>query len=515
MTGEPVRRATVAVLSDPDSQTVASVKSDNEGHFALTRLPAAKYQLTASKRGFRTAFYDEHEEFSSAIVTGPDQDTSGLQFKLTPGAVLRGVVTGDGGDPVEGARVMLFLKPKLSRLGARTVQVDAATTDDTGAYEFSNLAAGEYLVAVTAEPWFALHRSGNGAGSGASGGAGEKPQSEALAALDVAYPVTFFDSTTEEGAATPIALAGGSAETANINMHAAPALRLLVETPRRRDGSIARPELRQSIFGTQVSAESLGLFDAMRTGSVEFNGVSPGHYELAQGDPPRVVELDATASQQVEASAGTPTVAVTGTVRTASGAPAPNDVNVQMTWLEGTHGQDPMQALARKGRFTFGAAPPGTWAVAADSAGPGGGGRALPVVAIAVDGKAHAGNQVTVNDRPLEMTVTVTQGETKIRGFARKGGKGFAGAMIVLAPKNLASLRALVRRDQSDSDGSFLLQDVAPGDYTVVAIEEGWELDWTRPDVMARYLPGGTAVTVSSQPEKNMALSEAVRVQAR
>jgi len=136
-------------------------------------------------------------------------------------------------------------------------------------------------------------------------------------------------------------------------------------------------------------------------------------------------------------------------------------------------------------------------------------------VAIAVDGKAHAGNQVTVNDRPLEMTVTVTQGETKIRGFARKGGKGFAGAMIVLAPKNLASLRALVRRDQSDSDGSFLLQDVAPGDYTVVAIEEGWELDWTRPDVMARYLPGGTAVTVSSQPEKNMALSEAVRVQAR
>jgi len=32
---------------------------------------------------------------------------------------------------------------------------------------------------------------------------------------------------------------------------------------------------------------------------------------------------------------------------------------------------------------------------------------------------------------------------------------------------------------------------------------------------MARYLPGGTAVTVSSQPEKNMALSEAVRVQAR
>ena len=89
-TGEPIRRATVAALSEEDSHTVAAVESDNDGRFSLPNLPAAKYQLTASKRGYRTAFYDEHDEFNSAIVTGIDQETGSLVFKLVPGGVIRG-----------------------------------------------------------------------------------------------------------------------------------------------------------------------------------------------------------------------------------------------------------------------------------------------------------------------------------------------------------------------------------------------------------------------------------------
>ena len=120
-------------------------------------------------------------------MTGPDQDTTHLEFKLTPGAVLRGVVTSDDGEPVAGARVMLFKRPKLPAAGERTAQVDAAITDDTGSYEIGDLAAGEYLLAVVADPWYAVH---------------EGTQAKRNAALDVAYPVTYFDSTTEERSAT-------------------------------------------------------------------------------------------------------------------------------------------------------------------------------------------------------------------------------------------------------------------------------------------------------------------------
>jgi hypothetical protein len=139
----------------------------------------------------------------------------------------------------------------------------------------------------------------------------------------------------------------------------------------------------------------------------------------------------------------------------------------------------------------------------------------LPILSTSVGGRAHAGNQVTVKDRPLALVVTLSQGGTRIEGFARKGGKGAAGVMVVLAPKDAAGLRALARRDQSDSDGSFSLRDVAPGQYTVVAIEDGWELDWARAGVLSRFLAQGIPVTVTDRSGQRIRLSAPVPVQSR
>lgn len=111
-TGGPVRGATVAVLAVEDSRRIASTQTSNDGRFVFEGLVAAKYQLIASKRGYSTAAYDEHEEFSSAVVTGEGLDTSDLVFRMAPGAVLRGVISADGGDPVANAQVMLFQKPR-------------------------------------------------------------------------------------------------------------------------------------------------------------------------------------------------------------------------------------------------------------------------------------------------------------------------------------------------------------------------------------------------------------------
>ena len=67
----------------------------------------------------------------------------------------------------------------------------------------------------------------------------------------------------------------------------------------------------------------------------------------------------------------------------------------------------------------------------------------------------------------------------------------------------------MFRRDQSDGDGSFSLPGVIPGTYTVVAIEKGWELEWTNPAVLQKYLGSGTAVTV--QPNSKQDLKVAVQ----
>jgi len=496
-TGEPVRRATVAALSEDNGQIVQSTQTDAEGRFALEHLPAGKYPLTASRRGFRTSFYDEHDDYNSAIVTGPDQDTSHLVFRLMPGAVLHGVVTGDGGDPAENASVILFRREHGSADGEgkdAIRQDDGTMTDDTGAYEFSNLRAGEYYLAVVATPWYAMHAPVRSAGTNED------------SSLDVAYPVTFFDSTTNEAAATPIELEAGSRQEADISLHEVPALRLQVAAPRRGSG-IVQPELRTIVFGAQVLAEGGGYGDPLHTGMVEFSGVAPGRYELVQGDPPRISELDAGSSGVVDPNAGAPAVTVTGMLRSATGAPVPENVNLELDPVDGRN-QAGMQINARKGEFRFDAVPGGLWSIAASAQG-----NSLPVVAVAAAGAVTPGNQFAVRDRSVSIVATISSLLSRVQGFARNDGRGVPGAMIVLVPRQPSAYRALVRRDQSDSDGSFSLRDVPTGQYTVIAIQDGWKLDWTDRETMTRYLSRGVPVTVSDQAGGMVRLSDAVPVQ--
>jgi hypothetical protein len=517
LTGDPVPHATVTALTEEDSQTVAAVQSDPEGYFSLEALAAAKYQLAASKRGFRSASYDEHDNYSTAIVTGPGQDTESLTFKLTPSAILRGVVTTEGGDPVEGASVMLFKKPRPNEPARHITQFSDAATDDTGTYEIGALPAGEYLVAVKADPWYALHQARKPGQSFSIDGAAA---SDASASLDVAYPITFYDGTTDESSAAPIALSGGSREQADITLHAVPALRLAVETPRKPDGSVARAELRETVLGMPISVVSAGSMDAMHTGSTDFYGVAPGHYELTQGDPPRVAELDAATSQQIDATLGTPKVMVSGILRTASGSPPPAQIQMLISSIDGA--RQPFSTPCVHGKFSFPSVPQGNWQLAVQTSS----GTQLRIASVATGSRAHPGSQFVLGDQPLSLVVTVTESATRIQGFAKvpdasitasapQGWHGVPGVMIVLVPSDLTSMPDLARRDQSDSDGSFSLRDVVPGQYTVVAIQDGWELDWSRPEVISRYLPGGNPVTVTANSGKVINLSAPVLVQVK
>jgi hypothetical protein len=143
-------------------------------------------------------------------------------------------------------------------------------------------------------------------------------------------------------------------------------------------------------------------------------------------------------------------------------------------------------------------------------------GKTLTVTSLTINGRIHPGNQLMVRDKPIQLVATVSQSETHVEGFTRnEKGKGQPGVMMVLVPKEMAAFLSLVRRDQSDSDGSFSLRDVAPGQYTVVAIQDGWELDWGRPEVIGRYLSHGVTVTVTENSGKLLKLSEAVQVQSR
>lgn len=240
---------------------------------------------------------------------------------------------------------------------------------------------------------------------------------------------------------------------------------------------------------------------------VEIDGVAPGHYSVEEPGR-RSMEIDATGNQDVDMASAVPIVPVELKVTMSDGKPPPKPL--QMTLV--SEGTTPARFEAHvdpKGLAKFAPVGPGRWNVMAQS-----GTLALAVVSTQTGATPVADSRIVVRDKKVSGTVVLALGKTNIQGFAQKGGKGEAGVMVVLVPKNPDASLAQFRRDQSDSDGSFLLRDVAPGDYNVVAIEDGWEMNWARGEVISKYVAGGVPVRVSAGAPQ-MRLNRAIQVQAR
>ena len=86
---------------------------------------------------------------------------------------------------------------------------------------------------------------------------------------------------------------------------------------------------------------------------------------------------------------------------------------------------------------------------------------------------------------------------------------------MVLVPKDPELHRDRFRRDQSDLDGTFSLQGVVPGSYTVLAIDNGWELDWSQLVVLAAYLKRGRSVEIANQTGRTVDVGEPIDVQSK
>ena len=83
----PLARCRVTITDAKNAGQRAEYVTGDDGHFEF-HVPAGKYSLGGAKRGFISAGYNQHEQFSTAIVTGADLDTESLILRLAPNAVL-------------------------------------------------------------------------------------------------------------------------------------------------------------------------------------------------------------------------------------------------------------------------------------------------------------------------------------------------------------------------------------------------------------------------------------------
>jgi hypothetical protein len=502
--GSVLARARVTIRDATNPKDVQSLLTGDDGHFEF-RVKAGKYALQGAKRGFITADYDQHEQFSTAIVTGAGFDTENIVLKLAPSAVLGGKILDESGDPVRQANVALW-REDHSTGESRIVRFRNDVADDQGVYEFTPLDGGTYFLSVSATPWYAVHPT-----SSVQEGAPVVP-AVVDRALDVVYPTTYYAGATDSEDATPIPIRGGDRLELDLHLVPVPALHVIFRGEHDGENNYPIPVLQQRAFDGVDFQRGQNNIQVISPGVFEMT-TAPGKYAVRLSGPTpnsRISEVEISQDhQEVDTSSGEALSDIAASVHVLGEDSVPNELFVVLR--DGQRRGADVRRVSSQGEVAFANVAPGTYDLVAGSPN-----NAYSVVRITFQGHETSGHTLKVPaGSSLSLSLSLVGGSARVDGYAKHAGKAIAGAMVVLIPKHPEANRELFRRDQSDLDGSFSLQRVIPGAYTVIAIADGWDLDWSQPGVISKYAGRGQTIVVPRQGSQSIQLPDSVEVQPK
>jgi hypothetical protein len=489
-TNQPLNHVLVTITGQGRRATQAMYLTGADGGFGFSNLPAGKYQLAAMKEGYPRQSYLEDEGYSTAIVAGPGIDTAHIVFPLKPPATLSGSVFDDHGDPVHQAQVHLLRKSVVEgRLGVR--QSEQKVTDSSGGFSFDDLTPGAYLLAVSGQPWYARNFANQNPAM--------PSQESGVVSRDVAYPLTYYGDTSDPASATPVDIREGVQAKLQITLHAVPAVH--VSMPGADMQSQGGMNAQVSAIGPDGVEIGLASGISWINGQASMNGLAPGRYIFnimnvnpakGGGQPQqmgrKLVDLDKNTMLDPSEPEK---ISISGKLNLEGKSAREAGQPVTLFLRNENTGPGAQATVAEDGSFQFESnfLRPGRYTVQMANA-PG-----LYLKSIVATGAKYSNGSLDISGGDVQLAVTAAAGAKQLDGLAVKDDKPFAGATVLLLPKN-AGLTSQIRRDQSDSDGSFTLPEVVPGDYNLLAIDDGHQLAYQDPAVIKRYLPNAQAVTV-------------------
>jgi hypothetical protein len=502
LTKAPLSKVTLSLTSTSDRGNVLfAAVSDAEGKFHLLGVPPGKYSLTGQRNGFRSQALDQHGTFATAIVVGPNSDASQLLFRMRPSTGLTVAVVDEENQPVRSAHVMLFSQRVIDGENALSV-ASGSNTSDTGHAAFRSLEPGTYYARVIAQPWYSQR---NLPFRQDPANAVEPPRGP----LEVAYPVTWYGGSADLTSAAPIAVESGSHPTVTVALQPVPSVRVRVPLP-------AESGRRHSFV--QVFAEApagpnvyMNAVPQQMPDGILLMGLAPGRYVFEIQDPSSNVDTgdgalriekirqtphlfikaDVTGDMTLPLSAA-PAASLVGKV--VSEVPVlPANATLNLNAESGGSGRSDVSVSVDENLvFKSGEKKilPGRYRVASPIP-------EMEVTSVAVNGQpAKPGNVVTLPAGTVSLVVNLGQHRTAtVNGLVVEQDKPTSGIPVYLMPSSETSGGAGVFQEQSDSDGSFSIN-VKAGKYIGVAIEDGYDLEYARPEIMKPYLAAGTVFEV-------------------
>lgn len=540
-TGRPVRRA-VVTLGSSDLRASAAVVTDDTGTFSFADLPAARYSLGVGRPGFVSMSYGAKRPNrpGSNISLAAAERRTGIELRMSPGAVISGVVRSQAGDPVSGARIIV-LRPSVSYdIGERTLSPVnigfAEATDDRGIYRVYGLPAGDYYVVVapslyvpsvvpdlraisTSELEWALRLLAN------PSAVVTPPPTPARSVNTAAmfYP----GSPTQAGASIVSLKAGEERQGIDVTMSLVQTS-TLTGTVVSNEGPLPDNLQLNIIAHDTIPGIPFAGFGSARVdanGKFVSGGLTPGDYTVTV----RVGNAGRGGAVQASTQFGMSTVSISGddaavTVRLESGVEVsgtlvfngdatkpPTDFTKIRVTLTPVRSRTPTLGVPgvtadAEGHFIFKGVTPGRYNVSASGAPTpwllrsaiANGADALDAP-ITVDRADVGGIALTFSDRSTELTGDLLDA----------AGKPVSDYFIIVYAADRKFWTPSSRRIQSlrpATDGRFRVANLPPGDYLIAAVTDVEQGEWYDPSFLAQLVDASTKITLAEGEKKVQSL---------
>lgn len=493
--------------------------ADEHGRFSISVPSAGMWRVVGSARGYVTQAYDEHQFYSSGIVVTAASPVADLRFQLSPEGTITGSVVDEAGEAVRNARVSLLVVPPPEPDSSQPTSRNrgSTSTDDRGFYEFDGLQPGDYRIKVQATVWYAMEAQQNRSDT-------ESGQPPLDPSLDVTYPLTWYPGTSDSSAAETVPLHAGDSRQADFQLTPIPSVHLRIVPEVSVDANGRRIQVYPMI--ERISGDGDDFVPASAhigaQGAIDVGGLAPGQYEVRMQGPgqaikPTIVNLTEGSAQTLDMSAPSTMASVSIHLEGIGAA----DVNsVRVNFIDPENGHNAARdnsgiyflsgSLLRQHRqnalqHTI-EIPPGRYEIVLA------GEPNLYLTGITAQSAQATGRFVTVAGGSSTLTLHIADGRSMLTGIAVMQGKPSVGAMVLLIPATLGEPNSLniVRCDQTNTDGSFELTDVLPGQYILLAIDHGWRINWKDPSTLRGYMMHGIPVDLATTPR----MKETIEAQA-
>ncbi len=476
VSGEPVRGARVK-LEFVDRLSTASgsgrdgspsggsqtVRTGDDGSFAVAGVGDGVYVLMAERVGFLRAFYGARRPGGAGyrLRLSSGESLDGVRIGMFSQAVVSGSVVDVDGEPAEGAAVQLFAVPDPhsftgGRLGP---PLAVAHADDRGQFRLIVSASpGPAFLMVSPSPIGAVPP--------------RKPGEPRTAYVPIYYP----DAVEASEAATIEVQAGRETNIGELKLRPVRVFDLT--------GSVVGPDGREpASYSVELLDGRYGMLLAMaqplRGGGFRAGPMAAGSYVLvARTAGPRqdgvgVQEVEVgPATGRVAVIAGTPASPVVRLVK--SGAKDVDVSRATVTLRSGLPVLAPPRQPDKSGAVEFRGVPPGSYRVKISGV------RGGYVESISFGGVDALLNEITIASGPQTITATVRgDGGTVNGSLDVPGGPALAGLVCLLPRDSKLRGAGLAWWVVPDQTGTFTITDVRPGAYAALFTDEPSCGKWT------------------------------------